>query len=87
MQGFGIGNRFGGRAHFGFGNDFQQRRTRAVQVYARCAVQALVHRFARVFFHMGAGYVDGFHFITHHDFQLAVFHNRQVQLADLVAFW
>ena len=35
---------------------------------------------------MGAGYIDGFHFVADHDFQPAVFHNRQIQLADLVAF-
>ena len=86
MQGFGIGHRFGGGAHFGFGYHFQQRRTGAVQVDAGGAVQTFVHRFARVFLHVGAGYVDGFHFVAHHDFQLAVFHNRQVQLADLIAF-
>ena len=87
MQGFGVGDRFGGGVHFGFGNYFQQRRTGAVQVNASGAVQAFMHRFARIFFHVGAGYVDGFDFVAHHDFQLAVFHNRQVQLADLVAFW
>ena len=86
MQGFGIGNCFGSGAHFGFGHYFQQRRAGAVQVDAGGAVQAFMHRFARVFFHMGAGYVDGFDVVADHDFQLAVLHNRQVQLADLVAF-
>ena len=46
-----------------------------------------MHGFARIFFHVRAGYVDGFHIVANYDFQFAVFDNRQIQLADLIAFW
>ena len=45
-----------------------------------------MHRFTCIFFHVRAGNIDGFHLITHHNFQPALGHNRQIELADLIAF-
>ena len=45
-----------------------------------------MHGLACVFFHVRTGYVDGFHIVADYDFQFAVFDNRQIQLADLIAF-
>jgi hypothetical protein len=59
VQGLGVGHRFGGAAHFRFGDDFEQRRAGAVQVDAAHARIVFVQRFAGVFFQVGAGQVDG----------------------------
>ena len=45
-----------------------------------------MHRFARIFFHVRTGNIDGFQGLAHHNFQLAMLDNRQIQLADLIAF-
>ena len=87
MHGFGISHRLLCIAHFWLRHHFQQRRTRTVQINACIALHRIVYRFARIFFHVRTGHVDGFDFIAHHDVQFTKFHNRVIHLADLIAFW
>ena len=86
MQCFSVCYGFGCGTHFRLGDNFQQRRTGTVQVNTSSTVQTFMYGFTRIFFHVRTGNIDGFNFIAYYDFQLAVFNNRQIQLADLIAF-
>ena len=92
MQGACVSHGFGGAAHLGFGNDFEQRRAGPVEVDARHAGKVLVQRFAGIFFEVGTGEIDGAHLrrLTlsggrDGDVQRAALDHRLLVLADLVA--
>ncbi len=85
VQGLGIGNRFGGGAHVGFGNDFQERCAGAVQVDAGLALEIFMQGFAGVFFQMRARELDVFFLLANADSQSATGNDRNFKLADLVA--
>ena len=90
VQRAGVGDSFGGAAHVGFRDDFQQRRTGAVQINAAHALKIFVQAFAGVFFQMRAREMHGF-FICRIAFAHAKRHTAandhgQFKLADLIAF-
>ena len=85
MQGLGVGNGFLGRTHVRFGNDFQQRRSGTIEVDAAHAVKILVQGFSGIFFKVRAGEAHGLLTATGNDGDRAALHDRQIELADLVA--
>ena len=86
VEGAGIGHGFGSGAHIRLGDDFEQRRTGTIQVDAGHALEVFVQAFAGIFFKVGAGELDSFYGIAHDDIDVPAFDNRQLKLADLVAF-
>ena len=60
VQFFGVGHGFGCAVHHRLGDDFEQRCTGAVQIYAGFVLEQLVHGFTGVFFEVGAGELNGF---------------------------
>ena len=86
MQCLRISNSLVGRMHHRFGNNFQQRGAGAIQVDAAHALEILVQRFARVFFEMGTRELNlYFAARRRNDGDLATLHDRDLELADLVA--
>ena len=89
VQRLGIGDRLGGRAHVRLGDDFQQRRTGAIQVDAGPAVKILMQRLAGIFFEMGAGEPDELlgRRVTRADSyrESTAGYHRRLELTDLIA--
>ncbi len=87
MDRLDVGHGFLGTAHVRLGDDFQQRGAGAVQVDAGGAAEVFVQALAGVFFQVRAGYPDALDgAVFQGDVQVALADDRQVHLADLVAF-
>jgi hypothetical protein len=88
VQGPGIGDRFGGRAHVGLGDDLQQGRSGTVEVDSRAALemlpQAFMQRLAGILLEVGAGQGNRLFAFADLNRQLAAQHHRQFVLADLI---
>ena len=80
MQRFRVSDRFGGASHLGLGDDFQQRRTGAIQVDAGHALEVLVQALARVFLQMCAREPYMLFLFAHHDRDHAADHDRNFVL-------
>ncbi len=91
VQGAGVFGGFAGAAHVGLGDDFEQRRARAVEVdaaggVARAVEQpGFVQRLARVLFEVGAGELQAVRFAVHQKLDHPALHHGNLVLADLVA--
>ena len=73
-------------AHIRLGDDFQQRRTGAVEINAGHAGVVFMQRLAGVFFKMGAGHADALGLAVFQlDIDMAGADDGQVELRDLVA--
>ncbi len=81
-----VGDRFRCASHVGFRDDFDQRRSRAVQIDAGGVGENVVNGFTRVFFQMRAGDAHAFFLaaIELND-DLTLFDDGQLVLADLIA--
>ncbi len=85
VHGLDVGDGFFGRTHVRLGNDFQQRRTGAVQIDAGHAAVVFVQALAGVFFKVGAGHADALDgAVFQGDVQVAFAHDRQFHLTDLI---
>ena len=81
-----VGNGFFRRTNVGFRDNFKQRRTGAVQIDARRLVETFMNRLARILLEVRARDADALVVAVRiRDEQLAVLHDRQFVLADLVA--
>ena len=86
MQLAGIGRRLGRAGNLRLGDAFHQWRTGTVQIDAGGAIEHVVQRLAGVFFQMRAGDADALAVaLAHGDVQMPIGHDRQFELADLVA--
>ena len=88
VQRLGVGDGFGRRAHVGFRDDFEQRRSGTVEIDPRLALEVLVQRLAGVFFQVGTRQIDRFlrlvFALAKLDAELAANDYRQLELADLI---
>ena len=83
-----VGVRFVGAAHVGLADDFDERRTAAVEIDVGGAAgigEAIVDALAGVVFHVDAGDADAPGTAVHHDVHEASLGHRLVILGDLVA--
>ena len=85
VQLLGVGHGLVAGADVGLGDDFEQRRARAVQVDARLTNEVFVQGLASVFFEVSAHQTHGFLFVAQEEFNLAPHHHGNFKLADLVA--
>src|SRR3546814_10647477 len=85
MQLLQIRDGVGGRADIRLGDDFDQRRAGTVEVDARLADMAFVHRLAGVFFHVRARDADALGLSVNFNVEMAFVNDRQFVLRDLVA--
>jgi len=76
-----------GRAHIGFRDDLQERRTRSIQIDAGRVRESFMERFAGVLLEVRTSDADGLHgAVVEHDADRAPADHRMLVLADLVAF-
>src|SRR5690606_28246648 len=81
-----VRHRLFGGTHVGLGYDFEQRRTRAVQIDAGKALEILVQRFACIFFQMRARNADRLaRAVLEHDLEPPLLDDGLLVLADLIA--
>ncbi|OQB36674.1 MAG: hypothetical protein BWY09_01843 [Candidatus Hydrogenedentes bacterium ADurb.Bin179] len=77
---------FPGAADIRFSDDFQQRHTATVKIYAALAAAQCVGIPRRIFFHVRAGYADAPETAVHLYSEGAIITQGQIILADLIVF-